>query len=214
LFAAEILMKELLLILLFCQFFCSFGTKLTVFSKDICCSAKKSIAAAFFSCSILNWEIPKVKANDFSAPAISTIQTAENQVIDLFEKTTPSVVYINTFTEKIDAFSMNILKVPSGTGTGFVWDDKGHIVTNFHVIQNSKSAKVTVTGDDGKSTKTYKAEVTGVDPDKDVAVLQITNPRAGPWKPIKLGFSNNLRVGQSALAIGFDFIFRNDEIQC
>ncbi|CAM9312130.1 unnamed protein product [Discosporangium mesarthrocarpum] len=61
--------------------------------------------------------------------------TEENAYIRIFEQSTPGVVYINTFVSQRDAFSMNILEVPAGTGSGFVWDQEGHIITNFHVIR-------------------------------------------------------------------------------
>ena len=101
--------------------------------------------------------------------ADSSIQSAEKQIIQLFKQNTPAVVYINTFVQRLDAFSMNVMDLPAGTGSGFVWDQKGHIVTNYHVIRNAQSAKVTVTSKDGLSTKSFRAKVQGVDPDKDVA---------------------------------------------
>lgn len=70
----------------------------------------------------------------FNSPAHSleypVLQNAEQQTIALFEKVTPSVVYISTYVERLDAFSMNVFEVPAGTGSGFVWDMDGHIVTN------------------------------------------------------------------------------------
>lgn len=136
---------------------------------------------------------------------LNAMHASENQVIRLFERNTPSVVYINTFAERIDIFSMNVMEVPIGSGSGFVWDDSGHIVTNYHLIRNAKSAKVVVTSADGKATQTYKAEVTGVDPDKDIAVLSVNDKKKMSWKPIKLGTSSNLQVGQFTLAIGNPF---------
>ena len=136
---------------------------------------------------------------------LSAVKSSEEQIIKLFEKNTPSVVFINTFTEQVDAFSLNVMEIPYGTGSGFVWDKDGHIVTNYHVIRNSKSAQVIVTSLDGKSTKAYKAMVTGVDPDKDIAVLYVDNQKRLPWKPIEIGTSTNLRVGQFTLAIGNPF---------
>jgi S1-C subfamily serine protease len=139
----------------------------------------------------------------------SYLTTAETQLIDLFQRNIPSVVYINTFVERVDFFSMNVMEVPAGTGSGFVWDTDGHIVTNYHVIRNAETAKVTVTNPDGKTTRTYKAKVIGVDPDKDVAVLQVESKLKNNgkinWKPIKLGSSANLKVGQYAIAIGNPF---------
>ena len=73
--------------------------------------------------------------SSLASDGISTqmLQQAEQQTIALFDKVTPSVVYINTFVERLDAFSMNVFEVPAGTGSGFVWDQDGHIVTNLYV---------------------------------------------------------------------------------
>lgn len=143
------------------------------------------------------------------APSIafetSQIQTNERQTIQIFEEATPSVVYVNTYIEKIDVLNMNVMEVPSGTGSGFVWDKAGHIVTNYHVIRNAANAKVTITSQDGKSTTTLVAKVSGVDPDKDIAVLSIPMEKCPPLRPVKLGKSSTLRVGQTALAIGNPF---------
>lgn len=157
----------------------------------------------------------------FSSFAFSdeTLQQAESQTIKVFEESTPSTVYINTYVEKIDYFNMNVMEVPAGTGSGFIWDKEGHIVTNFHVIKNAATAKVTITSDDSThSTKTFKATVVGIDPDKDVAVLSVDLKdedklsAAASWsslpiklKPVKIGSSTNLKVGQVALAIGNPF---------
>jgi S1-C subfamily serine protease len=86
-------------------------------------------------------------------------------------QSTPGVVYISTFVNQRDAFSMNIMEVPAGTGTGFVWDKQGHIVTNFHVIRSANTAQIRLT--DAKTGKqaTYSARVQGYDPDKDVSVF-------------------------------------------
>lgn len=135
------------------------------------------------------------------------LHEAETQTIRIFEESTPSVVFINTFVEKIDVFSMNVMEVAAGTGTGFIWDKEGHVVTNYHVIRNAASAKITITCNNGKTSKTVKGNVVGVDPDKDVAVLQLDLPvnEAASLKPIQVGSSSQLRVGQFALAIGNPF---------
>uniref|UniRef100_A0A7S3V7C7 PDZ domain-containing protein n=2 Tax=Chaetoceros debilis TaxID=122233 RepID=A0A7S3V7C7_9STRA len=74
----------------------------------------------------------------------SDLTEAEWRRINVFEKAAPSVVYIDTFVEQRDAFSTNILEVPLGTGSGFVWDERGHIVTNFHVVRQAKTAQIAV----------------------------------------------------------------------
>jgi len=84
-----------------------------------------------------------------------------------------------------------------------VWDRKGHIVTNFHVINGASSAQVALTNEEGKQT-IYRAELTGADPDKDIAVLKIDAP-AKVLRPINVGKSTEVQVGQTALAIGNPF---------
>ncbi|KAL7566527.1 hypothetical protein ACA910_006436 [Epithemia clementina (nom. ined.)] len=69
---------------------------------------------------------------------------AENKRIEIFEKASQSVVFIDTFTECRDAFTTNVLEVPLGSGSGFIWDTDGHIVTNYHVVRNAKSAQVAI----------------------------------------------------------------------
>jgi len=86
-----------------------------------------------------------------------------------------------------------------GQGSGFVWDTEGHIITNYHVVQDA--VKVEVTFADGR---TVEAEVIGTDPDADLAVIKVDRP-VGELRPIPLGDSNDLRVGQLAVAIGNPF---------
>jgi S1-C subfamily serine protease len=68
----------------------------------------------------------------------------EERRIQIFERAAPGVVFIDTFTERRDEFSPNVMEVPLGSGSGFVWDDRGHIVTNYHVVRNAKSAQVAI----------------------------------------------------------------------
>jgi S1-C subfamily serine protease len=131
------------------------------------------------------------------------LSAAETSTINVFEKSTPSVVFINTFVEQLDAYSMNVMEVKAGQGSGFIWDKAGHVVTNYHVICNAAKAEVSVVEQSGKVSN-YVATVLGVDPDKDVAVLTI--PAQGKsFRPIQIGRSSNLKVGQSVLAIGNPF---------
>lgn len=142
------------------------------------------------------------------AGAGTALTTAESQVIDLFERNRPSVVYINTFVERVDIFSNNVMELPAGTGSGFVWDAQGpicHIVTNYHVIRNAQSAKVVVSDAQGRPIKAFKAFVVGVDPDKDIAVLLVDSRNTVPWRPILPGNSKDLKVGQFTMAIGNPF---------
>ena len=68
------------------------------------------------------------------------LDASELRRIDIFEKVAPSVVFIDTFTERRDVFTTNVMEVPLGTGSGFVWDNEGHIITNYHVIRDSKAS--------------------------------------------------------------------------
>jgi len=77
-----------------------------------------------------------------AASSLAVLEESENRRIDVFEKNAPSVVFIDTFVEKQDTFSTNVMDVPVGTGSGFVWDKDGHIITNYHVVMNAKFAQV------------------------------------------------------------------------
>ena len=123
----------------------------------------------------------------------------EQATIDIFKRFHHSVVHVTSLTKQMNAFTMNVAEVPQGLGSGFVWDQDGHIVTNFHVIGEGNAASVTL--DDGT---TYPAKLVGAAPDKDLAVLKIDAP---PQKlvPLPIGTSSNLQVGQKVLAIGNPF---------
>lgn len=100
--------------------------------------------------------------------------------------------------------SKNAMEIPQGSGSGLVWDKNGHIVTNFHVINDKDSAQITLTDENGKQTQ-YPARLSGFDVDKDVAVLKIDVPDSKKLRPISIADSQGLQVGQSALAIGNPF---------
>ena len=124
----------------------------------------------------------------------------ERATVNLFRETQPSVVYITTLRERRVSFlGRRFDRVQDGTGSGFLWDDRGHIVTNFHVIQNAQAAEVTL-----HDQTTWPASLVGRDPDMDLAVLRIEAPPE-KLRPIPVGSSNDLQVGQSVLAIGNPF---------
>lgn len=129
---------------------------------------------------------------------VTVVSTAEEATIRLFEVSAPSVVYITTTSQQRDYWTRNIYEIPSGTGSGFVWDNRGHIVTNFHVIQNAFRAQVTLS--DGS---TWDAEVVGTEPRKDLAVLRIKADV--PLRPLPIASSDDLKVGQYVFAIGNPF---------
>jgi S1-C subfamily serine protease len=123
----------------------------------------------------------------------------EKSTIGLFRQASPAVVNITAIGVQRDLFTLNLYQIPQGTGSGFVWDTRGNIITNFHVIQNAAVAQVTL-GDQSN----WKAQVVGVAADKDLAVLRIDAPTER-LRPIPLGTSKELQVGQSVLAIGNPF---------
>ena len=123
----------------------------------------------------------------------------EKATIDVFREFSRSVVHITSLESHRDRMNLNVTDIPQGTGSGFVWDQDGHIVTNFHVVQLGDRARVTL--NDGSS---YPAKIVGTAPDKDIAVLRITAP-AAKLLPLPLGKSADLLVGQKVLAIGNPF---------
>jgi S1-C subfamily serine protease len=123
----------------------------------------------------------------------------EQVTIDLFQQASPSVVFITSISESFDLWRMNVTRYPSGNGSGFIWDESGHIVTNLHVIQQGRQWQVTLA-----DQSTWDAEVVGYAADKDLAVLKIGAP-ADRLTPIRVGNSSDLQVGQSVLAIGNPF---------
>ncbi len=123
----------------------------------------------------------------------------ERNTIELFRAASPSVVYITNIELRRNLFSLNVYEIPKGTGSGFVWDREGRIVTNFHVIEDASSIEVTLA-----DHSSWKAVLVGVAPDKDLAVLQVDAP-AVRLHPLAIGESHNLLVGQKVFAIGNPF---------
>jgi S1-C subfamily serine protease len=123
----------------------------------------------------------------------------ERATIAIFERSAKSVVFIANTAIQRDIWSFNVMEVPQGSGTGFVWNKQGHIVTNFHVIYGADAIKVTLA-----NRTEYQAKLVGADPDHDLAVLQIQAPES-LLEPLAIGSSHDLRVGQKVLAIGNPF---------
>lgn len=126
------------------------------------------------------------------------LSDVEKTNIRIFKDTNPSVVFINTTAERTDYFG-DTAQVPEGSGSGFVWDKAGHVVTNFHVIRNASGAQVTLW-----DHTSYAAELVGRSPNNDLAVLKIDAPPE-KLRPILIGSSHDLQVGQATFAIGDPF---------
>ncbi|MBD3799171.1 MAG: trypsin-like peptidase domain-containing protein [Sulfuricurvum sp.] len=154
---------------------------------------------------IIGWEIVQAVREYFisTEPRPITerppLSSHENQTIRLFETNKNSVVYISTTQSVVDVWTRNVYNIPRGTGSGFVWDEAGHIVTNYHVISQANSANIRLS--DGRD---YPASLVGTAPEIDLAVLKI-DVTFKPPRPIALGTSHDLKVGQNVYAIGNPF---------
>jgi len=128
--------------------------------------------------------------------------------VEMFENASPSVAYIQTSIQRASPFSASPSEYPLGAGSGFVWDDKGHVITNFHVVAGGRGGRaelprkvmVKLHGSDEQ----IEARVIGHEADKDIAVLKV-DPSLVTLKPLQIGSSASLRVGQNVLAIGNPF---------
>jgi S1-C subfamily serine protease len=123
----------------------------------------------------------------------------EKNTIDIFRNAAPSVVYITSIAVRRNLFSLNAYEIPQGTGSGFIWDKQGRIVTNYHVISDASRLEVTLA-----DHSSWKAVLVGAAPDRDIAVLQISAP-AEKLQPLSIGESKDLLVGQKVFAIGNPF---------
>ncbi len=123
----------------------------------------------------------------------------ELTTVELFRRSAPSVVFITTIDVRRQPWTVNEYAVPSGSGSGFIWDEQGHIVTNYHVIEGAEAAQVTLA-----DQTTWTAQPIGFAAEKDLAVLRIDAPEE-KLKPLPRGSSSDLLVGQKAFAIGNPF---------
>lgn len=123
----------------------------------------------------------------------------ERNTISVFRTAAQSTVFVTQTRVVEDYFAGTLQEVPAGSGSGFVWDDKGTIVTNFHVVDGARS--VTVTFHD---QQTFEAKVVGLEPRKDIAVLKVDAPPR-LLVPIHVAKGEQLEVGQKAIAIGNPF---------
>ena len=122
----------------------------------------------------------------------------EQATIQLFRNCSPSVAYITSLAVRRD-FRLNVLEIPQGAGSGFLWDTQGHVITNFHVIENADAAQVTLA-----DHSSWDARLVGAAPEKDLAVLRI-EAEASRLRPLLVGRSADLQVGQKVFAIGNPF---------
>jgi len=146
--------------------------------------------------------VPRLFQPDATPRAVTArgdLAQDEQATIELFSQASPSVVYITNLRLQRSAFSFNVLEVPQGTGSGFIWDAAGYVVTNYHVLAGANKAEVRLA-----DHSTWEAAFVGGDPDHDLAVLRIGAP-SDKLPAIPIGTSADLRVGQKVFAIGNPF---------
>ncbi|MBK6697812.1 MAG: trypsin-like peptidase domain-containing protein [Myxococcales bacterium] len=126
----------------------------------------------------------------------------ERNTVAIFREAAPSTVFV-TQKQRVatDPFGFDTEEVTAGSGSGFIWDAQGHIVTNFHVVQGGRGTSLTVTF---FNQREVPAKVVGVEPRKDIAVLKVTAP-ADMLKPLRVPQTFGLEVGQKTVAIGNPF---------
>lgn len=148
---------------------------------------------------LIEQQLVRMTAEPRTVSSRGDLAAQEKSTIEVFEQASPSVVFISTRQRVVDFWTRDVLNVDRGTGSGFLWDELGHVVTNKHVIENASQALVRL--NDGRS---FDAVLVGYSADHDIAVLRISVPFNLP-PPIPVGTSNDLRVGQTTLAIGNPF---------
>lgn len=170
------------------------------------------IAATFFVSSYPAYALfgmgEDKKEKENTAKKVDTVKErtdlleSEKNTISIFEQNVRSVVNVSNIRIARTGWWFHSIQTeqPAGAGSGFVWDDKGHIVTNYHVIANADSFVISF----HKDKETYDAEVVGTYPQKDIAVLKLKK-RPNKLFPITTGDSKTLKVGQKALSIGNPF---------
>lgn len=152
---------------------------------------------------VVNDPVQQEPSSDIPVPPVvearGDLSPVEQTTVAIFRNASPSVVFITKLEVRMDQFRRNAMAMPAGTGSGFVWDTQGHIVTNYHVIAGADGARVTLS-----DQSVWPAQLVGAYPDKDLAVLRIDAPE-DKLPPLPVGSSSDLVVGQHVFAIGNPF---------
>jgi S1-C subfamily serine protease len=157
-----------------------------------------SLSSGFAKSRFLN---PSQVTNEDRPINFSELLESEKNTVNIFKTVAPSVVNVSSIAlARRGFFDMDRSEVPRGAGTGWVWNDEGYIITNFHVVQQGQKFKISFQND----KEQYDAEVVGVEPSKDVAVLKLKK-KPKNLIPAKVGSSKGLMVGQKTVAIGNPF---------
>ena len=176
-----------------------FERRLLWFNILLLCVVGAFVAWTFWALVPKPWRILNPAAVERPVAARGDLAEIEKTTIGIFKTASPSVVHITNLVNAAQPFSMDVQQVPEDTGSGFIWDKSGHVVTNFHVIRGG-AAQVIVLADGSR----WQGRLVGAYPAKDLAVLAIDTP-AAKLQPITVGRSANLQVGQMVFAIGNPF---------
>ena len=157
----------------------------------------RTFAGLAFLFSQLVFALPPQAANEVDYLSFATDDEANTT--EVFSNASPSVVYVTSTALRRQMFSLNVMEIPQGAGSGFVWDDIGLIVTNYHVVARANRWTVTLS-----DQREFEAKVVGLAPERDLAVLRLLDPPEGLVE-LPLGDSSELSVGRKVLAIGNPF---------
>jgi len=135
----------------------------------------------------------------------SPLDAEEQESVNVFKAARESVVNVDTVMQVRNRLDMRVQEQQTGTGSGFAWDDDGRVVTNFHVVREAVSGRGVGLRVVLADKSSWSAAIVGVDPDHDLAVLQVDPAAKGKLKKIRVGTSKDLEVGQKAYAIGNPF---------
>ena len=166
------------------------------------------LTAIFLTPYVKRWMGSGTKGDPRPVTARGNLADYEKTAVEVFKTASPAVVFVNTRALAQNRFSRQIFEVEAGTGSGFIWDEQGHIVTNYHVIKDVLRTKSSIK--DGHSVhvefgdQSFKAELVNTSPAHDLAVLKIDAP-ADLLQPVLVGTSSDLEVGQSVFAIGHPY---------
>jgi len=155
------------------------------------------VVFAFLGALLISLPGPLTQAREVDYLSFATEDEANTT--EIFARASPSVVYVTNTALSRSIFSLDVQEIPRGSGSGFVWDRSGLIVTNFHVIAGAHRLIVTL-----HDRRQFDAKVVGMAPEKDLAVLRLEEP-PDDLVSLPLGDSSELSVGRKVLAIGNPF---------
>ena len=157
------------------------------------------IRIACLAAALLPWQFGPLSAQE--APDYLSFSTDdEANTTEVFQRASPAVVFVTSSELRRQRFTRNVMEIPRGAGSGFVWDAKaGLVVTNYHVVAGADRLAITLADE-----QSFQAEVVGLAPERDLAVLRLIDPPADLTE-LPLGNSSELSVGRKVMAIGNPF---------